>query len=560
MPKPNWYSIKNSTDKTVEINILDEIGYWGINAQQFIDDMKAHKGKDAHVFINSPGGSVFDGVAIYNFLKSNFANVTTEVIGLAASIASIIFLAGSRRVQNDGTFLMIHNAWTMAAGDAEELRKTADIIDKISQELVTIYTEATGKSAEDIKAMMDAEKWLTAAEAVDMGFATEAAAGLKVAACARRDIVAKFQKVPAALTFVETEEQQAEPVQSEQAAEPENITEEKTAPESAALTENHFKEKKMENQIDAVQDSNVQEIKAALVQNSVVKPAEDLDKKYNAMKTREVVAAITTSGLTSTMTEEILAYLGEANPLRQYARVYNLDGTGVVGISGGVTGSWGAEGAAPSDGTQTITTVSLGAYFMNGYTVLTDRLLEQNWGDVKGAVYRDIAEYVGEQEATAMLGTGAGSDRPQGLFNATESTTSAAAAVTADEFVAFHDSLPTKYRSKAVYIMHPTTLSAIAKLQDTSKKIDLDRASGKLWGVPYILTSLAPSYAASAKILWLGDLSRAYGIANRPQGGQLIKTKMVAGTTSMTTNILFSLATDGRILDTNAFKILKAHA
>lgn len=121
--------------------------------------------------INSPGGDVFDGVSIHNLLVSHDASVTTRVYGLAASAASIVAIAGDSVLMGEGSFLMIHNAWSMAVGDTREMSKMARTLSSIDKELAASYASHTGIDTEAIKVLMDAETWISAADAVDQGFA-----------------------------------------------------------------------------------------------------------------------------------------------------------------------------------------------------------------------------------------------------------------------------------------------------------------------------------------------------------------------------------------------------
>ncbi len=126
-----------------------------------------------NVYINSYGGEVAEGLAIYNALKRHKAQITTFCDGFACSIASVIFMAGDKRVMNESSLLMIHNAWTYASGNAAELRKQANDLEKITQASIEAYKSHSSLSEEDIKALMDAESWLLPSEALAYGFATE---------------------------------------------------------------------------------------------------------------------------------------------------------------------------------------------------------------------------------------------------------------------------------------------------------------------------------------------------------------------------------------------------
>jgi ATP-dependent Clp endopeptidase proteolytic subunit ClpP len=195
-----WYAMNVNAQGEAEISIFDEIGGWGIGVEQFKESFDLVKGaKAVRLLLNSPGGDVTAGMAMYNLLSSIREKLTVEVLGLAASMASIVALAGKTLVMGEGSFLMIHNPWTVTWGDSEGLRKTADVLDKFRGELLNIYVSRSGQSAEDVAAMMDAETWLTADESVDLGFAHEVN---RVAVAAKIGWDFKkigFNKAPAAL-------------------------------------------------------------------------------------------------------------------------------------------------------------------------------------------------------------------------------------------------------------------------------------------------------------------------------------------------------------------------
>lgn len=137
-----------------------------------------------NVYVNSPGGGVFAGVAIYNELKRLNVPVTSYVDGLAASIASLIVLAADKVVMPSNAMLMIHNPWTCTCGDAVALRDLADRLDKLTDSvLIETYQAKTGMEKEELKKLLDAETWLSGAEAVEMGFADELLEEQKIAAC-----------------------------------------------------------------------------------------------------------------------------------------------------------------------------------------------------------------------------------------------------------------------------------------------------------------------------------------------------------------------------------------
>ncbi len=127
---------------------------------------------EINVYINSYGGEVAEGLAIYNALRRHKAKVRTFCDGFACSIASVIFMAGDERIMNEASLLMIHNAWTWASGNAAELRKQAEDLDKITQASVEAYKAHSNLKEEEIKALMDNETWILPSEAISYGFAT----------------------------------------------------------------------------------------------------------------------------------------------------------------------------------------------------------------------------------------------------------------------------------------------------------------------------------------------------------------------------------------------------
>lgn len=190
-PKPRegakWFEVKNLTETSADIFIYDEIGEsmfgGGISATSVIDQLRALGSRKLNVRINSPGGSVFEGVAIYNALARHPGEVNTYIDGIAASIASIIAMAGKRVFIAENAMIMIHNPWSFAAGASDDLRKTADVLDQIKETLITTYATRTGIERASIARMMDEETWMTSSEAVTQKFADETVIGVKAAAC-----------------------------------------------------------------------------------------------------------------------------------------------------------------------------------------------------------------------------------------------------------------------------------------------------------------------------------------------------------------------------------------
>ncbi len=154
-----------------EITIYDEIGPWGTTAADVRAALSEIKSERITLNINSPGGDVFDGIAIYNDLISHDAKIDVKVTGLAASAASIIAMAGDTIEMGKGAFLMIHNAWAVVMGNKNDLADMSQTLDSIDGALAEIYVERTGIALNEIKDLMDAETWLTASDSVEQGFA-----------------------------------------------------------------------------------------------------------------------------------------------------------------------------------------------------------------------------------------------------------------------------------------------------------------------------------------------------------------------------------------------------
>ena len=195
-----WYTIQAKTADTAEISIYDEIGGWGISAQQFAKDFKAlgNNLKQINLHIHSPGGDVFDGIAIYNLLKNHPANVTVYIDGLAASMASVIAMAGNEVIMPENA-MMIHKPWGIQGGDAEDMRKYADLLDKVENTLIPAYANKTGKSPEELAEMLSAETWLNGKECVEQGFADKLAEPLVAMASIKSRKLEDFENMPKAI-------------------------------------------------------------------------------------------------------------------------------------------------------------------------------------------------------------------------------------------------------------------------------------------------------------------------------------------------------------------------
>jgi ATP-dependent protease ClpP protease subunit len=193
----NWYSIR-ALDKGAEISIHDEIGACGVTAKAFLAELKELESAGRITLrINSPGGSVFDGIAIYNALRRHPARITVVVEGIAASIASVIVCAGDEVVMPENAMLMLHEPSAIVSGTADDLLSMAAALEKMRAGLVAAYRGKSGLADAEIENLLNQETWLSATEALEMGFADRMEQPVKMAACF--DLSA-FRNAPDALS------------------------------------------------------------------------------------------------------------------------------------------------------------------------------------------------------------------------------------------------------------------------------------------------------------------------------------------------------------------------
>lgn len=170
--RTDWYRITNLADRA-EVYIYDEIGYFGVTANDLVRDLQGVKGSSIELHLNSPGGEVFDGVAIYTALKNHPAQVHVIVDSLAASIASVIAMAGDKVTMARNATMMIHDGHGLCVGNAKDMADMVALLDRTSDNIASVYAERAGGSAETWRGRMRAETWYTAEEAVQAGLADE---------------------------------------------------------------------------------------------------------------------------------------------------------------------------------------------------------------------------------------------------------------------------------------------------------------------------------------------------------------------------------------------------
>lgn len=167
--RTGWYELRNQADRVV-VDLYDEIGLF-TPASDFVRDLRAIDASTIELRVNSPGGSIMDGLAIYNALRDHPARVEAIVDGIAASAASWVTLAGDHVTMNRHSQMMIHDGMGLTVGNAADHRQAAELLDKLSDEIAGIYAERAGGTPQDWRAAMAAETWYSAQQAVDAGLA-----------------------------------------------------------------------------------------------------------------------------------------------------------------------------------------------------------------------------------------------------------------------------------------------------------------------------------------------------------------------------------------------------
>jgi ATP-dependent Clp protease, protease subunit len=208
VPKKFWEMKMSANQETsADIYIYGDIVRWvwedwfpeDVSANTFKEDLDALGDCDViNLYINSPGGSVFEGIAIYNQLKRHKAKINVYVDALAASISSVIAMAGDTIFMPKNSMLMIHNAWTYVTGNAADLRKAANDLDRISNSSKQSYLQKAGDKITDekLQELLDAETWLSADEAYQYGLCDVVQEANNMAASISDDFISKYKNVP----------------------------------------------------------------------------------------------------------------------------------------------------------------------------------------------------------------------------------------------------------------------------------------------------------------------------------------------------------------------------
>jgi ATP-dependent Clp protease protease subunit len=206
-----FWNFKSLDEKTGELTLYGEISnetWWGdeVTPKEFKSDLDNLGEIDTlNIYINSPGGDVFAGQTIYSILKRHKAHKNVYIDGLAASIASVIAMAGNTIFMPKNAMMMIHNPWTVGMGNADEFRKLAEDLDKIRESLIAAYEGHSALTRDEIIEIMDAETWLTASECEEYGFCDVVGEEKNMAASIDKDVLARYKNTPKELIKIEND-------------------------------------------------------------------------------------------------------------------------------------------------------------------------------------------------------------------------------------------------------------------------------------------------------------------------------------------------------------------
>ena len=277
-PTPKFYALEQSGNNETTVTLYDEIGAFGAGSKEFLADLGKLSGQHIHLRINSPGGSVVEGTAIYNALRRHEGGLTVHIDAMAASMASVIAMAGAPVYMADNALLMIHNPWTVSMGESKDLRKEADLLDKLKVNLRNAYVRKTGINAEEIGAMMDAETWLDAVEAVALGFADAIEEGVAAAATATPEMLrARFDTFAKGKPMDNIETPAAPEVEATVVSESAPVEQPAPEPAPEVVAEAPAAEVPVEEIVEAPAAPAVEEPQAKLV------AADAILAKYNAL-------------------------------------------------------------------------------------------------------------------------------------------------------------------------------------------------------------------------------------------------------------------------------------
>ena len=508
------------------------------------------------LLINSPGGYVTDGWAMYNILSSYKQKIDVEVIGLAASMGSIIALCGKTLTMRQGTYFMIHNPWSVAMGDSNDFRHEAEILDKMALDIIDLYMSKTALTNDEVKEMMDKETWLSADESKEYGFAdfiTEDK--MQAVACVNK---MKFKNMPKMEVIVEKE-----------------ITK-KT--KEVSLEEKISEVKNMEMNRDELKNEIVAEVLAKIpagreldVEKAEVKNDKWFNEYLISKGKNEPAKNVTVKtadgyGVPTLIDTEVikkrnsLSFMRESIEGVEDARIRKYSADTKVTFKSTPACEIIAEGADYPNNTDAGDPVVFDSYKMGSTYSVTEEVAEDTVLNVTADFTDDAGKAVAIQE-NKLFAVGTGTDEPQGFVvgGTVAVTTASATAITYDELVDLDESLSPLYSKGSAYFMGSSTKAYIRKLKDGQNRPILQEYNNglaTLFGKQIIIVEDMDAIAATKKVIVVGNRA-GYGIADRTSG---LKTRVSENTKNGDTEVRWSLRTDGKVIDPNAFKVLQMKA
>ena len=366
--KGDWYKINASGSGIVEIAIYDEIGEGALTARDFKAELDALKNVSLiKLYIHSGGGDVFQGTDIYNQLMKHPARIEVEILGLAASMASVIAMVGDVIIMPENAFMMIHKPWGMQVGNANDMREYAKLLDLVENTFIPAYASKTGKSADELHQMLAETTWLDGAQAVEHGFADQLMQPLKIAASLSSKRIEEFDQMPEKLKNLIAPRAQSNSQPPENSSPPANPAPANPAPTAGYTREQFQQEEQQRRQAVAAVFAPFGTTHAALQQECLndftIDAAAAKDKLLQALGSNTTPTApprpdahihagngnIVRDGLQNSLAARVQletlesdnAYAGMS--LREMARAYLVDnGVGIASYRGDVMGMVGA--------------------------------------------------------------------------------------------------------------------------------------------------------------------------------------------------------------------------
>ena len=495
----------------------------------FKEELMAGSG-DVTVWINSPGGDCVAAAQIYNMLMDYKGNVTVKIDGLAASAASVIAMAGTKVLISPVGMLMIHNPATIAWGDSGEMQKAIEMLESVKDSIINAYEIKTGLSRAKLSRMMDAETWMDAGKAVELGFA---------------DGILKRSEVPD-----DMEPPAVSMLYSEAAA------------------------------VNSLMDKIAAKCRTKPKTEPLGRASEEYRTNFwNAMRSKVPLPGVVNALEKGTDFEggylvpdeyerTLVEALEEENVFRQLANVIRTSSGDrkipVVATKG--TASWIDEEGAYTESDDSFGPVSIGAYKVGTMIKVSEELLNDSVFDLESYIAKEFARRIGAKEEEAFF-TGDGSGKPLGVLAATGGaetgvTAASSTAVTAGELMDLFYSLKSPYRKKAVWVLNDSTIKAVRKLKDSTGQYLwqpslMAGTPDTLLGRPVKTSAYMPVIAAGAKTIAFGDFSY-YWIADRQ--GRSFKRLNELYAANGQVGFLGSQRVDGKLVLSEAVKVLAQKA